>query len=90
MLQETKREHFDDQFLRNICPPSFDKFVYLPSIGASGGSVIVWKSIHFQGNLVFENSYAQFVELFPLHDNAHWVLTNIYAPCSHPAKREFI
>jgi len=47
VLQETKREHFDDQFLRNICPPSFDKFVYLPSIGASGGSVIVWKSIHF-------------------------------------------
>jgi hypothetical protein len=34
-------EHFDDPFLRNICPPSFDKFVYLPSVGASGGSVVI-------------------------------------------------
>lgn len=40
-LQETKREHFDDPFLRNICPPSFDKFVYLPSVGASGGSIVI-------------------------------------------------
>lgn len=85
-LQETKREHFDDQFMRNICPPAFDKYVYLPS----GGSIIVWKSTYFQGNLVFENSYAQSIEFFFLHDNAHWVLTNIYAPCTHPAKREFL
>lgn len=89
-LQETKREHFDDLFLRNICPASFDKFIYLPSTGASGGSIITWKSILFQGNLVFQNSYALSVEFCSMHDNAHWILTNIYAPCSHPEKRDFI
>jgi len=25
-----------------------------------------------------------------MHDNAHWILTNVYDPCSHPEKREFI
>lgn len=39
---------------------------------------------------MFENSYAQSVEFLSLHDNAHWILTNIYAPCTHPAKREFL
>jgi hypothetical protein len=76
--------------MRNICPPSLDKYVYLRSVGASGGSIIVWKSLYFQGNLVFQNSYAQSVEFFSLHDNAHWVLTNICAPCVHPAKRDFV
>lgn len=46
-LQETKREHFDDLFIRNICPPSFDKYLYLPSVGTSGGSIVIWKSVFF-------------------------------------------
>jgi exonuclease III len=89
-LQETKRENFDDQYLRKICPPSFDKFVFLPSVGPSGGSIIIWKSMLFQGTLVFQNSYTISVEFFSLHENAHWILTNVYAPCTHPEKREFI
>jgi hypothetical protein len=56
----------------------------------SGGSVIIWKSIFFQGALVFQNSYDQSVEFFSLHDNSHWILTNIYAPCTHTEKRQFL
>jgi len=40
-LQETKKEHFDAMFLRNFCPPTFDKFEFLPSVGASGGTIII-------------------------------------------------
>lgn len=89
-LQETKRQHFDDMFVRNICPLSFDKYVYLPSQGASGGIIVLWKSVFFLGNLVFQNSYAISVEFISLHDNARWILTNIYAPCTHPEKRDFL
>lgn len=35
-LQETKREHFDLAYIRKFCPPSFDQFEYLPSVGNSG------------------------------------------------------
>jgi exonuclease III len=77
-------------FSSEICPSYLDKYVYLPSVGASGGSIVIWKSVFFQGNLVFQNSYALSVEFYSMHDNAHWILTNVYAPCSHPEKREFI
>jgi hypothetical protein len=40
-LQETKRELFDIQYLRNFCPKKFNKFEYLPSVGASGGLIIM-------------------------------------------------
>lgn len=89
-LQETKKEHFDHTFLRNICPPSFDNFEFIPSVGASGGVVTIWKSALFDGSLAFQNEYGLSVEFFSKHNNAHWVLTNVYAPCSHPAKRHFI
>lgn len=36
-LQETKKETFNDAFIRNICPAGFDRYEFLPSIGASGG-----------------------------------------------------
>jgi hypothetical protein len=35
-LQETKREHFDAQYIRNFCPRAFDSFSYTSSIGNSG------------------------------------------------------
>ena len=34
-LQETKKENFDLQFIKNFCPSQFDSFEYLPSVGAS-------------------------------------------------------
>lgn len=40
-LQETKREHFDHQFLKNFCPLMYYKFEYLPSVGTSGGVITI-------------------------------------------------
>jgi exonuclease III len=40
-IQETKREHFDTSFIRNLAPRRFDSFDYIPSIGASGGLLIL-------------------------------------------------
>src|SRR5688572_22551262 len=57
-LQETKREQLDTMFLRKFCPPSFDKFEFSPSQGASGGLAVIWNSRFFDGELVFSNNYA--------------------------------
>ena len=40
-LQETKKEFFDIQFIKKICPSAFDSFEYFPSIGASGGIITI-------------------------------------------------
>ena len=77
-------------FLRNFCPPSFDKFEFLPSVGASGGIIVVWKSSVFQGQLVFPNDYALSIQFSSLHNGIMWVLTNVYAPCTQEGKRDFL
>jgi exonuclease III len=48
-LQETKCEYFDHGFIRKLCPKIFDNFVYSPSIGASGGIIVLWNSAIFTG-----------------------------------------
>ena len=30
------------------------------------------------------------VKRFSKHNDAHWILTNIYAPCTYTGKREFL
>jgi hypothetical protein len=59
-------------------------------VGASGGTIIIWKSSIFQGQLLFHNDYALSVEFTSLHNGANYVLTNIYTPCTPDGKREFL
>ena len=67
-LQETKKASFDMQSLKNICPASFDNFVCLPSVGASGGMLVAWKGVFFEGTLVFQNEFAMSLEFKSLHN----------------------
>jgi hypothetical protein len=38
-LQETKRELLDISFTRRFAPKHFDRFDFVPFVGASGGSL---------------------------------------------------
>lgn len=89
-IQETKRELFDLNYVKNFCPPSFDCFEYLPSVGASGGVITIWKSQCFTDTLAFMNEFSLSVEFASKHNNQTWVLTNVYAPCTSEGKREFL
>jgi hypothetical protein len=61
-----------------------------PSVGAFGGSIIVWNSAILSGTLIFQNAYVVLIEFTSLHTNVTWILTNIYAPCTSQGKREFL
>lgn len=89
-LQETKKDSFDLNFIKNICPSDFDSFVFNPSVGASGGILVTWKSSAFWGNLVFNNNFAMSVEFTSKLNNESWILTAVYAPCTPAGKREFL
>ena len=69
-LYETKRETFDLKYIKQFCPPAFDAFEYLPSVGASGGIITIWKSALFEGHLAFHNSFSLSVDFLSLHNNA--------------------
>jgi len=89
-LQETKREQFDNNYIKNFCPGDFDLFEFLPSVGASGGILVAWRSAAFEGQLVFSNDYALSVEFTSRLNNETWILTTVYAPCTPSGKRAFL
>jgi hypothetical protein len=53
-IQETKREIFYQAYIRNFCPRQFDSFDYIPSVGSSGGTLVVWKGSKFTGQVIFQ------------------------------------
>jgi exonuclease III len=89
-LQETKRDLFDSRYIKNFCPSTFDSFLFLPSVGNSGGIIIIWKLHCFEGTLAFINEFSLTVELRSKHNNTVWILSNIYATCTSGGKKTFV
>jgi exonuclease III len=89
-LQETKRENFDQIFIRQFFPSTFDRFKFIPSVGASGGTIMIWKSSRFNGQVISQNDYAMSVEFESMLSGAVWILTNVYALYTPEGKIEFM
>jgi exonuclease III len=89
-LQETKREFFDASYVKKFWPSRFDNFEFVPSVGASGGSIIVWNGSKFIGSIAFQNEFSLSVEMVCRLTGEHWLLTNIYAPCTAEGKLAFL
>lgn len=68
----------------------FDKFVFSPSVGASGGLLILWNRAAFQGSLVHRFSFALAIEFKSVLNSYCWMLTNIYGPCDGEPRDEFV
>lgn len=88
-LQETKKDSFDTTFLKKICPASIDSFEFLPSVGASRGILVAWKSAMFDGEQTFCNEFAISVQLTSKHDRSSWVITSVYGPYTPEGKIVF-
>lgn len=52
------KDSFDLVFIRKFCPRGFDAFEFLPSIGASRGLIIIWKTSQLNISLAFSNNFA--------------------------------
>ena len=89
-LQETKRELFDSSFIRKFAPRRFDCFDFIPSVGASGGILVVWNSAIFSGIVLDKQSYGITIQFTSVHNSDSSKLTNVYGPCGEPARSEFI
>jgi exonuclease III len=68
-LQETKCESFDWRAIRKLCPKHFDCFVCAPSVGASGGILVLWNSAIFSGVLVQTEKYGIIINFTSMHNN---------------------
>jgi hypothetical protein len=67
----------------------FEHFVYLPSLGASGGILVAWKR-HLQvTGLSRVGTFSVSVQ-FKNSNGQHWWLTNVYGPQSNEDKISFL
>jgi exonuclease III len=89
-LQETKRELFDLDYLKKFCHRNLDKFEFTPSVGASGGLIVIWSGRLFSGTLMHSNSYALTIHFICKLSGKIFHLTNIYGPCSSVGKVDFV
>ena len=89
-IQETKKEFFDHKFMKKICPRRFDNFAYSPSIGASGGILVVWNSSIFSGRLLEVKRFGIIVEFTSTHSGQKWTLVSVYGPCQGEERDEFV
>jgi mannosylglycoprotein endo-beta-mannosidase len=76
--------------LHNVCYNCFDKFEFLPSVGASGGILIGWKGHLSSGNKIFSNEFGISLEFTSAHNNDSWILTCVYGPCTPEGKLAFL
>jgi hypothetical protein len=81
-LQETKCESFDRSFIRSFYPKRFDRFAFSPSIGASGGIIVLWNSAIFHGTVLEIHRSAIRVHFSFTTNNQPWQLVTVYGPCS--------
>ena len=89
-LQETKCEKFDHSFIRSFCPKRFDQFVFSPSVGASGGLIILWNSAIFKGELLEIHRSAIRMKFTSTHNSESWNLVNVYGPCAGVERDNFV
>ena len=80
-LQETKCEDFDHSFIKTFCPKRFDRFVFSPLVGASGGIIVLWNNTIFKGNLLEVHKSAIKINFTSTHNNVSWTLVTMYGPC---------
>jgi hypothetical protein len=85
-LQETKRESFDLAYIKKNCPKKFTRFEFVPSVGASGGLIIILNGSLFKGEMAFHNEFSLSVKFQCNLSNDSWILTNIYGPCQSERK----
>jgi exonuclease III len=89
-LQETKCENFEHSFIRTFCPKRFDRFVFVPSIGASGGIIVLWNSKVFMGTLIETTHSAIRMQFASAHTAEIWTMITVYGPCRGVMRDEFV
>ena len=88
-IQETKRENFDSRYIRKFALRRFDKYDYIPSVGASGGILVLWNSSVFSGITKEKQAFALYLQFTSTHNQETWSLINVYGPCQEPARSTF-
>ena len=84
------REQFDIIMIRPFCPRRFDQFAVSPSVGASGGILIILNSSAFEGQLVEIQHFSVVVSFKSVQNSEKWTLVSVYGPCEGQPRDDFV
>jgi hypothetical protein len=63
---------FDHLAAKKMAPKRFNKFVWVPSEGASDGIFMGWNSAFFTGRVVFTSRFALTLKFTAVHNAEEW------------------
>ena len=64
--------------------------MFAPSVGPSGGILVVWNSSIFKGTLIGIQSFGIVVSFQSVHNVEKWTLVSLYGPCTGPPRDNFV
>ena len=88
ILQEVKKSNIDRKFVASVWRSRFKEWILLPSVGRSGGILMMWDSrrVKVTDNLIGEFSVSICMKLDNLGE---WWFSGIYKPPSAASRKEF-
>jgi len=86
-LQETKLSVCDDFLCNSLWGDSNHSFSYHPSVGASGGLLIMWATKEVEVWSSGSQEHVLYIQGRFIRTNEEFYLFNIYAPCELHAKQ---
>ncbi|KAL5704195.1 hypothetical protein ACHQM5_022653 [Ranunculus cassubicifolius] len=88
-LQETKREEFSDNLSKFFWGNQEHKWAEAPSVGASGGIVVMWDVQQLVVEEVLQGAYS--VSMLCRFKNCpiRWIFTSVYGPNAMGDKDDF-
>ena len=89
-FQETKCMNFDVRKIKSFFPKQFDTFSFAPSVGASGGILVVWNSAVLFGLLVDVQPFVVTINFTSRQNNEQWNLVTVYGPCQGEPRDNFV
>ncbi|XP_026417556.1 uncharacterized protein LOC113313045 [Papaver somniferum] len=89
LLQETKIQYINDNFVRQLWYDDNFGWAYIPSTGSSGRLLSIWYSARFEkiDERIGLNNIT--VVFFTRINGFRWALTNVYSPCEYAARTDF-
>lgn len=87
-IQETKKEEFSQRILNSLSH-TLDIWLYVPSVGSSGGILFGGDSNKFNVVSHSQHRYCLDVHITNKIDNSEWQITIVYRPTSRGLKKEF-
>lgn len=64
--------------------------MYSPSVGPSGGILVLWSSAFFSGSLIDTKRFGIVISFTSTHNSQQWTLVNVYGPCQGPLRDDFV